>query len=59
MPIAWHPERWWNCCKSKDEEKEKDRFLLRGCKSVCRKYTILGFKCLNQFRIKIILEDLV
>ena len=36
MPIAWHPERWWNCCKSEDEEKEKDRFLLRGCKSVCR-----------------------
>ena len=22
MPIAWHPERWWNFCMSEDEEKE-------------------------------------
>ena len=22
MPIAWHPERWWNFCMSGDEEKE-------------------------------------
>ena len=22
MPIAWHPERWWNFCMSEDEKKE-------------------------------------
>ena len=22
MAIAWHPKRWWNFCKSKDEKIE-------------------------------------
>ena len=22
MPIAWHPNRWWDCCVSEDEKKE-------------------------------------
>ena len=22
MPIAWHPERWWNFCLPEDEKKE-------------------------------------
>ena len=24
MPIAWHPKRWWNFCKSEDEKKKKN-----------------------------------
>ena len=22
MPVAWHPNRWWNFCMSEDEKKE-------------------------------------
>ena len=25
MPIAWHPERWWNFCMSGDEKKKKKK----------------------------------
>ena len=24
MPIAWHPDRWWNWCMLEDEKKEID-----------------------------------
>ena len=24
MPIAWHLNRWWDCCMSEDEKKEID-----------------------------------
>ena len=24
MPIAWHPNRWWDFCLSEDEKKEID-----------------------------------
>ena len=24
MPIAWHANRWWDWCMSKDEKKEID-----------------------------------
>ena len=33
MPIAWHPNRWWNFSVSEDEKK--NLFFLRYCKSVC------------------------
>ena len=26
MPIAWHPNRWWNFCMLKDEKKETTIF---------------------------------
>ena len=22
MPVAWHPDRWWNFCMLEDEKKE-------------------------------------
>ena len=22
MPVAWHPNRWWDWCMSEDEKKE-------------------------------------
>ena len=22
MPVAWHPDRWWNWCVPEDEKKE-------------------------------------
>ena len=25
MPMAWHPERWWNFCASEYEKKKKKR----------------------------------
>ena len=24
MPVAWHPNRWWEFCVSEDEKKEID-----------------------------------
>ena len=24
MPVAWHPNRWWDSCVSEDEKKEID-----------------------------------
>ena len=24
MPVAWHPNRWWDWCVSEDENKEID-----------------------------------
>ena len=24
MPVAWHPNRWWDFCVSEDEKKEID-----------------------------------
>ena len=28
MPIAWHPNRWWNFCVSEDEKKEIDPIFI-------------------------------
>ena len=28
MPVAWHPNRWWNCCVSEDEKKEIDPIFI-------------------------------
>ena len=30
MPVAWHPNRWWDCCLSEDEKKEIDPVLIEG-----------------------------
>ena len=27
MPVAWHPNRWWDWCVPEDEEKEIDSML--------------------------------
>ena len=27
MAIAWHPNRWWDCCQPKDEKKEMESFF--------------------------------
>ena len=24
MPVAWHPNSWWDWCVSDDEKREKD-----------------------------------
>ena len=24
MPVAWHPDRWWDWCMSEDEKKQRD-----------------------------------
>ena len=24
MPVAWHPNKWWDWCMSEDEKKEID-----------------------------------
>ena len=28
MFVAWHPNRWWNCCVSEDEKKEIDSMFI-------------------------------
>ena len=28
MPVAWHPNRWWDWCVSGDEKKEIDQMFL-------------------------------
>ena len=28
MPVAWHPNRWWDCCMSEDEKKEIDLMFI-------------------------------
>ena len=28
MPVAWHPNRWWDWCMLKDEKKEIDPMFL-------------------------------
>ena len=28
MPVAWHPNRWWEWCISDDEKKEIDRMFI-------------------------------
>ena len=27
MPVAWHPDRWWNWCVPEDEKKELEKYL--------------------------------
>ena len=27
MPVAWHPNRWWDWCVPEDEKKEIDSML--------------------------------
>ena len=44
MPIAWHPERWWNFCMSEDEKKEiEPNFTewLNKCASVVSNIEVL------------------
>ena len=36
MPVAWHPNRWWEWFMSDDEKKEIDPMSIKECKSVCR-----------------------
>ena len=28
MPVAWHPNRWWDWCMSEDEKKEIDPMFI-------------------------------
>ena len=28
MPVAWHPDRWWNWCVPEDEKKEQEIYLV-------------------------------
>ena len=28
MPVAWHPDRWWNWRVSEDEKKEIDPMFI-------------------------------
>ena len=27
MPVAWHPDRWWNWCVPEDEKKELEMYF--------------------------------
>ena len=29
MPVAWHPNRWWDWCRLKDEKKEIDSMFIK------------------------------
>ena len=29
MPVAWHPDRWWDWCISEDEKKEIDPIFIK------------------------------
>ena len=29
MPVACHPNRWWDCCMSKHENKEIDPIFIK------------------------------
>ena len=31
MPVAWHPNRWWNFCMSEDEKKEAEPIFNEQC----------------------------
>ena len=28
MPVAWHPNRWWDWCRSEVEKKEIDSMFI-------------------------------
>ena len=28
MPVAWHPDRWWDWCISEDEKKDIDPIFI-------------------------------
>ena len=28
MRVAWHPNRWWDCCVSDDEKKQTDPMFI-------------------------------
>ena len=28
MPVAWHPDRWWDWCISEDEKKDIDPIFM-------------------------------
>ena len=28
MPVAWHPDRWWDWCMSENEKKEIDPMFI-------------------------------
>ena len=36
MPVAWHPNRWWDWCVPKDEKKQTDPILSKSYKIACR-----------------------
>ena len=27
MPVAWHPDRWWDWCVPEDEKKELEKYF--------------------------------
>ena len=29
MPVAWHPDKWWDWCISEDEKKEIDPIFIK------------------------------
>ena len=31
MPLAWHPNRWWNFCMSEDEKNEAEPIFNEHC----------------------------
>ena len=31
MPLAWHPNRWWNFCMSEDEKNEAEPIFNEKC----------------------------
>ena len=31
MPLAWHPNRWWNFCMSEDEKNEAEPIFNEQC----------------------------
>ena len=44
MPVAWHPNRWWDWCVSEDEKKEMDPMFieeLKKCVSVVYNWEVL------------------
>ena len=45
VPVAWHPNRWWNGCAPEDEKREIDPMLieeLEKCVSIIYNMGILG-----------------
>ena len=43
MPVAWHPENQWNFCRSKDEKKKQNRFLLSNA------FNVFNFRVLEHY----------
>ena len=43
MPVACHPEKWWNACVSEEDKKEIEPIFIEKIKNVCPQYTIWGY----------------